>query len=148
MITGFNHVSFTVADLDLAVRFWTGTLGFEAQSVSERHGEWQAAVTGVPGARLRIAHLHGHGQHVELIEYLGGAGAPTALGPNMPGVAHICFEVADIAAAEAQLLVAGATPLGEMTRVDEGSEPGSMAGYIRDPNGIVIELLQPAKPRS
>ena len=39
MITGFNHTSFTVADLDRAVGFWTEALGFEAASVSERHGD-------------------------------------------------------------------------------------------------------------
>ncbi len=38
MITGFNHTSFTVADMDLSVRFWTDGLGFEARSVSPRQG--------------------------------------------------------------------------------------------------------------
>ncbi len=39
MITGFNHTSFTVADLGTAVRFWTEALGFEAATVAERRGE-------------------------------------------------------------------------------------------------------------
>ena len=41
MITGFNHTSFTVADMDKSVRFWTEKLGFEAASVSPRQGSWQ-----------------------------------------------------------------------------------------------------------
>ena len=52
MITGFNHTSFTVADLDRTVRFWTEALGFRAASVSERSGDWQGRLTGVPQARL------------------------------------------------------------------------------------------------
>ena len=147
MITGFNHTSFTVADLDTAVRFWTEALGFEAASVSERHGNWQGPVTGVPGARLRVAHLYGHGHHMEFIQYLEGAGATVALAPNMPCVAHVCLEVEDIHATAGRLLDLGATPQGEMVLVDEGSEPGSWAGYIRDPNGIVIELLELPKSR-
>ena len=148
MITGFNNVSFTVVDLDIAVRFWTEVQGFEAASISARHGSWQEAVIGLPGARLRIAHLHGSGQHIEFIESRGGFGTASRRDPNMAGVAHLCLEVTDIAGAEARLLASGATPQGKMTRVDEGSGPGSMAGYIRDPNGIVIELLQPAEPGS
>ena len=142
MITGFNHTSFTVADLDTAVRFWTEALGFEAASVSERHGAWQEPVTGVPGARLRVAHLYGYGHHMEFIQYLAGAGDAVAMTPNMPGVAHVCLEVEDIHATTRRLFDLGATPQGEMVRVNEGSEPGSWAGYIRDPNGIVIELLE------
>ena len=35
-ITGFNHTSFTVTDMDRSVRFWTEAMGFEAASVSPR----------------------------------------------------------------------------------------------------------------
>ena len=147
MITGFNHTSFTVSDVDRAVRFWTEGLGFEAASVSERYGDWQEPVTGIPDARLRVAHLYGYGQHMEFIEYLAGAGATVPLDPNMPCVAHVCLEVDDIHATAKRLFDLGAAPQGEMVLVDEGSEPGSWAGYIRDPNGIVIELLELPKPQ-
>ena len=40
MITGFNHTSFTVADMDKSVKFWTEMLGFSAASVSPRKGQW------------------------------------------------------------------------------------------------------------
>ena len=65
MITGFNHTSFTVSDIDKSVRFWTEMLGFKAASVSPREGDWQETVTGVPGASLMVAHLYGHGHHIE-----------------------------------------------------------------------------------
>ena len=95
MITGFNHTSFTVADLDRTVRFWTEALGFRAASVSERSGNWQGRLTGVPGARLRIAHLYGHGQHMEFIQYLGGADPAPPIEPNRPGAAHVCLPKVD-----------------------------------------------------
>lgn len=142
MITGFNHTSFTVADLDRAVRFWTEALGFEAASVSERHGDWQGPVTGIPGARLRVAHLYGYGHHMEFIEYLEGAGPRVEWQPSMAGVAHVCLEVSDIHETARRLAEHGARPQGEITRVSEGQAPGCWAGYIRDPNGIVIELLE------
>jgi catechol 2,3-dioxygenase-like lactoylglutathione lyase family enzyme len=52
MITGFNHTSFTVADMDKSVKFWTENLGFKASSVSPRQGDWQADVTGMTSHRI------------------------------------------------------------------------------------------------
>ena len=148
MITGFNHTSFTVADVDRAVRFWTEGLGFEAASVSERHGDWQGPVTGVPDARLKVAHLYGHGHHMEFIQYLEASAPAPLLQPNMAGVAHVCLEVSDIHGTARRLLELGASPQGEMVLVDEGQVRGCWAGYIRDPSGIVIELLELPKSES
>jgi catechol 2,3-dioxygenase-like lactoylglutathione lyase family enzyme len=141
MITGFNHTSFTVADLDAAVAFW-GALGFAPGSVGTRSGDWQARVTGVPGASLRVAHLFGHGHHMEFIQYLEGAGEARRLQPSMAGVGHVCLEVADIAAAWDELLALGASPQGEISDVSIGPAMDCRAGYVRDPNGIIIELLE------
>ena len=147
MITGFNHTSFTVTDMDRAVRFWTDALGFEARSVSPRSGEWQAKVTGVPGAGLLVAHLFGHGTHIEFIQYTSGAGAARRIDPNMACAAHVCLEVSDIEETWAKLIEAGASPQGEVAEVDNGPVRGLKAGYLRDPGGIIIELVEipPAK---
>jgi catechol 2,3-dioxygenase-like lactoylglutathione lyase family enzyme len=144
MITGFNHTSFTVADIERTVTFWTEALGFELASLSPRAGDWQGRVTGVPGAELKVAHLYGHGHHMEFIQYLKGGGPAPALQPSMPGVAHVCIEVDDIHAAWRELLAAGATPQGEICEVATGPVQGFRAAYIRDPGGIVIELLEVA----
>jgi catechol 2,3-dioxygenase-like lactoylglutathione lyase family enzyme len=142
MITGFNHTSFTVADIDRSVRFWTEQLGFTGAPPSPRQGDWQERVTGVPGASLLVAHLFGHGHHVELIEYRQGAIAGQAPSPAAAGAAHVCLEVDDIDATWAALVAAGATPQGAIADVAAGPVAGCRAGYIRDPNGILIELLE------
>jgi catechol 2,3-dioxygenase-like lactoylglutathione lyase family enzyme len=142
MITGFNHTSFTVADVDRAVTFWTEAMGFEAASVSLREGDWQGRVTGIAGARLKIAHLFGHGHHMEFIEYVEGFGGGPALQPSMAGVAHVCFDVSDIDREFDRLVAAGATPQGEIAEVTAGPVTGCRACYLRDPDGIVIELVE------
>jgi catechol 2,3-dioxygenase-like lactoylglutathione lyase family enzyme len=142
MITGFNHTSFTVTDMDRAVRFWTAALGFEARSVSPRSGEWQAKVTGVRGAGLLVAHLFGHGTHIEFIQYTSGAGVARRIDPNMACAAHVCLEVSDIEETWPKLIEAGATPQGEVTLIDNGPVKGLKAGYLRDPCGIIIELVE------
>lgn len=142
MITGVNHVSFTVANIDKAVRFWCDVLGFERAPVRERHGPWVEKVTGVAGARIKVVHLLGYGHHMEFIEYFEGAREKPADLPDRPGVGHVCLEVEDIADTERRLLAAGATPLGAMTEIREPGMTPCIAGYLRDPNGIIIELLQ------
>jgi catechol 2,3-dioxygenase-like lactoylglutathione lyase family enzyme len=142
MIVGFNHTSFTVDDIHKAVRFWTEQLGFEAASVSPREGAWQEQVTGVPGASLLVAHLYGHGHHMEFVQYQKGASRGASPLPASAGAAHICLEVDDIDRTWNELMAAGATPQGRIAEVDTGPVKGCKAAYIRDPNGIIIELLQ------
>jgi catechol 2,3-dioxygenase-like lactoylglutathione lyase family enzyme len=142
VITGFNHTSFTVTDIYKSVQFWTAALGFEAQSVSSRSGNWQAKVTGIPGAKLLVAHLYGHGTHIEFIQYTEAAGTVTRLDPNMACAAHICFEVTNIEKTWEKLIAAGADSQGEITAIDNGPMEGLKAGYLRDPNGIIIELVE------
>ena len=142
MITGVNHVSFTVPDIDKAVRFWCDVLGFDGAPICERHGPWVEKVTGVAGARIRVVHLHGYGHHMEFIQYADGARENPADLPDRPGVGHVCLEVDDIHDTERRLLAAGATPLGAMTEIRESGMTPCIAGYMRDPNGIIIELLQ------
>lgn len=142
MINGFNHTSFTVRDLERAVEFWTKGLGFEAASVGERNGDWQARVTGVPGASLKVAHLFGYGHHMELIQYVSPVAGAFPLQPNLPGVGHICLEVTDIDKTVTRLLCLGGKTQGEVTDIADGSAKGCRAVYIRDPDGIIIELLE------
>jgi len=142
MITGFNHTSFTVADMDKSVQFWTEMLGFKVASLSPRQGDWQEAVTGIADASLMVAHLYGHGHHVEFVQYVRGAidGGPPQ--PALTGAAHICFEVDDIVQTWNEFLAAGATSQGRIVSVSDGPGKGCLAGYIRDPNGIIVELLE------
>jgi catechol 2,3-dioxygenase-like lactoylglutathione lyase family enzyme len=142
-IVGFNHVSFTVTDMERSFRFWTETLCFEAAPPSDRSGGWQERMTGVAGARLRIAHLHGYGAHVELIQYLDGAAARASPAPpNAPAAAHICLQVRSVEQAAAALLAAGASKQGDIAEVTTGLVMGAKAVYLRDPNGILIELVE------
>jgi catechol 2,3-dioxygenase-like lactoylglutathione lyase family enzyme len=142
MITGVDHTSFTVADIERAVTFWSEQLGFACPGIVERQGAWVGKVTGVEGARIRVAHLYGYGHHVEFIEYADGLrDNPTAL-PDHPGVGHICLTVNDIHATFRKLIAVGASPLGEMSEIRGPALAPCRAGYLRDPNGIIIELLE------
>ena len=141
MIVGFNHTSFTVTDLERAVSFWA-KLGFEGSGIVEREAEWVGDATGVPGARIRVAHLYGYGHHMEFIEYDEGERDNSTALPNTPGIGHVCLDVEDIHATFEDLLAAGASPLGKVTEIYHPGMAPCSAGYLRDPNGIIIELFE------
>ncbi|HYD07066.1 MAG TPA: VOC family protein, partial [Reyranella sp.] len=91
---------------------------------------------------LLVAHLYGHGSHIEFIQYLGGGVAGALPTPSLAGAAHVALETDDIEATWKALVAAGATPEGKIALVTTGAVAGVKAGYIRDPNGILIELVQ------
>jgi catechol 2,3-dioxygenase-like lactoylglutathione lyase family enzyme len=142
LIQGFDHTSFTVADVERAVGFWRGVMGFAVADLSLREGEWLGTVVGVPGARCRIAHLHGHGTHLEFIQYLVSAGGDVTGPPNRPGTAHVAFIVEDVEGMAERMLEAGASEQGRITRCTSGAAAGCLAVYLKDPNGIIVELVE------
>jgi catechol 2,3-dioxygenase-like lactoylglutathione lyase family enzyme len=142
LIQSFDHTSFTVADIERAVVFWRDVMGFAVADLSTREGDWLGAVVGVPGARCRIAHLHGHGAHLEFIQYLTPAGGDVTGPPNRPGSAHVAFLVTDIEAMATRMIEAGASEQGRIARCTSGPAAGWLAVYLKDPNGISVELAE------
>jgi glyoxylase I family protein len=57
-------------------------------------------------------------------------------------VFHIAFVTGDVAAERARLLAAGATSVTEITR----SADGDVMTFLRDPWGIVIQLVRRGRP--
>lgn len=143
MIRAFDHTSFTVPSIDAALAFWRDALGFAVASDSLREGPFLGAVVGVAGARARIAHLHGHGQHMEFVQYLEPLGRAAPPEPNDACAGHVAFVSDAIEADTARLIAAGASFQGRVTTVTSGPYAGAAAVYLRDPNGVIVELYQP-----
>jgi catechol 2,3-dioxygenase-like lactoylglutathione lyase family enzyme len=66
----------------------------------------------------------------------------------MAWAAHICLEVSGIEETWKRLIAAGASAQGEVALVDNGPVRGLKAGYLRDPEGILIELIEVPEPPS
>ena len=141
-ITAYDHTSFTVSDLDAAVTFWRDAMGFRVDDISPRTQPWLGKVVGVPGAQCRIAHLLGYGLHLEFIAYDEPYQGDNVFGPaNRPGAAHVAFLVDEVRVLVESLLAHGATQVGGITYCDSGHADGSDAVYLKDPNGIIVELV-------
>lgn len=143
MIRGVHHVSFTVTDMERSLRFYRDGLGFSVLSDRTVRGPFPETVSGLEGAHLRIVHLRGHGQGLELIQYLAPRGKQRAPRTCDAGSAHVCFIVDDIDREVARLREHGAEFISEPQTVEGGPNAGNRCVYFLDPDGIPMELTQP-----
>lgn len=142
-ITGTNHTSFTVSNLDRAVGLFRDGLGFEVTSKAPRDVRLTERITGVPGADLMIAFVRAPGHSIELIEYRAPAGKGRVdARPCDTGFAHIAFDVDDVDAALAAVAPHGVQPISPPVTIDQGPNKGRRVVYTRDPDGITIELIE------
>ena len=121
--TRIGHVHLKVADLERALAFYQGVLGFEVQ---QRYGD-QAVFLGAGGYHHHIALNTG--------ESLGGTPPP----PGHTGLYHTAFLVPDrasLGAALKRVMAAGIT-------LDGAADHGvSEALYLTDPDGNGVELYR------
>ena len=149
-VRGIDHTCFTVSDLDRAIAFYGDVLGCEVLSVRERHGGAVAAIVGYPDAHVRMADLRApSGDHViELFEYVDPAVEHAPIAPRVVGCAHLCFLVDDLPRVYEELRADGVDSFfSAPVEITEGSGAGGRAVYLRDPDGIVVELYQPPPGR-
>jgi catechol 2,3-dioxygenase-like lactoylglutathione lyase family enzyme len=147
-IRALHHTGYTVDDLERSLRFYRDVIGLEVVSTQEKRGGYLAAIVGYPDAHVRMAHLRAPGgSHLlELFEYLSppGAGA-SRREPRDTGTAHLCLAVDDVRATYERLRASGVTTfISEPVEIDTGVNRGGYALYLRDPDGIPVELFQPA----
>jgi catechol 2,3-dioxygenase-like lactoylglutathione lyase family enzyme len=148
-VVGVHHTSFTVADLDLSVAFFRDRLGLELLFVREVRDDYLGRIVGLPGTMVRAAllRLPGSAHHVELFQYLHPPGQAHSPRPCDPGSTHLALLVDDLPALYGQLAAQGVAFVSAPVPITAGPNRGAQAVYLRDPNGILVELLQPPPQR-
>jgi catechol 2,3-dioxygenase-like lactoylglutathione lyase family enzyme len=136
----FHHVSLSVANLAAQQRWYAEALGFT--EVTE-HFE-------LSDPPVRTVVLESAGEvRVELIERAGAARTEVFGDPldtlRGLGYAHWALAVDDLERVFARLLGLGAEAVWPPA---DAVQPGARFAYIKDPEGNLIELIQPAIPAS
>ena len=128
MFKRIDHIEVVTAELQRAIVFYTGVLGFRLRS--------QYRVPGTPLGPLDLAYLDLGGTTVELMSYPDGRPEARPEGERL-GYRMMALEVDDMARALAHLKSNGVEPAwGPLTR------PTYVRAEIRDPDGNHIELRQ------
>jgi catechol 2,3-dioxygenase-like lactoylglutathione lyase family enzyme len=143
MSPAVNHVGLTVSSLDRSLAFYRDAVGLEVVLEQEKEGGYLSAITRYPRAHVRMAQLEGHGgSRIELFEYLEPRGRAASHEPADVGITHVCLLVDDIHDARRRLVDVGAEPFSDPVPIDTGANAGGWGLYVRDPDGIVLELFQ------
>ncbi len=118
-----GHVHLKVADLDRALGFWCGVLGFEEQA---RMGDQAAFIS-----------AGGYHHHIGLNTWESSGGAPPPAGTT--GLYHVAVRFPD----RSTLAETVHRVLGAGIQLEGASDHGvSEAIYLRDPDGNGVELYR------
>lgn len=142
MILGIEHTAISVPDIEGALAFYCGVLGFEL--------EWRSGwakgskslddLVGFTDSAAKVAMVKLGGTRIEIFEFAGEAGRPQD--PDRPvsdhGITHIGLLVSGVEQEYERLAAAGvrfnAPP------ADVGG--GSVCAYGRDPFGNFLEIRE------
>ena len=147
MIGEIVHVGVTVSDMDRSIAFYRDILGLEYKGELTMSGEATDRLFQREGVVARVAYLNGSDNiscpPVELICFDEGARASHA---NLfsTSISEICFVTDDIDREYMRLVDLGVECLSAPQDFDFSSAGfgKSRALYFRDPDGIILELMQ------
>lgn len=149
MIGRIYHVGLVVSDLDRSIRFYRDLLGLEFQGEILMEGEATEKIFACPQCSARVAYLNGDSDYnmppVELIEFQNKAVKTTPGQLFATSIAELCFYTDDIDAVYEKLLANQVECLSSPQDFDFTAQGfgKSKAFYFRDPDGIILEMMQP-----
>src|SRR5688572_28587870 len=130
-ILGTHHLALTTGRFELIRRFYVEQIGLPV-------------IGGFPG--LDIVFVAAGGTAIEII----GENGESAPGPDdrarRDGRHHLAWEVADVDAAFAELVARG-VPVHSSPESFPESSPTMRIAFLRDPDGNLLELVQPLGAR-
>ncbi|MFC0430740.1 VOC family protein [Kutzneria buriramensis] len=135
---GVHHTSLSVADLDAQRAWYQRALGLHEVVEEFRLDD--------PAVRTVVLRS-GSGVRLELIERAGASRNRAYADPldaaNTLGFGHWAVSVRDLDTAFAGIVAAGGA---EVWPPADAVEPGARFAYVKDPEGNLIELIQPPTP--
>ena len=141
--TALDHVGFAVSSLDRSVTFYTELLGEGPVLRKVWDVEYVGRIVGYPGVKLDCAFWRlPRGTILELIEYLEPKPGRVDMETYNAGNGHLCLVTEDLHADFERLRGVARFRHPEPVRIPWGPYEGGWAAYLRDPDGISIELLQ------
>ncbi len=145
---GLHHIGFSVSDIGRSIDFYRLLLQREPAQRRFFDEKYIADIVGYEGCEMDCAYfvLPGNDALLELLEYK----KPRSTGVDMEtynaGNSHLCLIVDDLEAEYERLVSAGVSfrsrPVYVPTETQEEMAAGGAALYLRDPDGITVELYQ------
>ena len=148
MITDVMHMGLTIRDTERSVAFYRDVLGFSYVGELLMEGPETERLFRRSGCRARVSYLRSspalNGPLVELIQFLSEEPEQQDTDLFRTSVSELCFATDDIQAEYERLKARGVEFLSEPQEFDFSASGfgRSRAVYLRDPDGIILELIQ------
>jgi catechol 2,3-dioxygenase-like lactoylglutathione lyase family enzyme len=140
-VTRIRHTGIVVSDMQRSLPFYRDLLGLEVWADFVDESPYVAAITGVPNAKIWMIKLRApDGVSIELLQYLSHPQpAPVPASACNVGCQHVALQVENVERI-CQLMTANgiflhSPPLGS-------PDGGARVTYCRDPEGVIIELVE------
>ncbi|NJL34332.1 MAG: VOC family protein [Chloroflexaceae bacterium] len=147
MITQVYSVGLTVSSIERVLVFYTDLLGMRRTHEGEVWGDGYERLTGVFGARLRVATLHLDDARVQLVQFVappGGRPIPLDSRSNDGWFQHIALVVGDMDGAYARARAQHVQHVSTAPQTLPDTIPnaaGIQAFYFRDEDGHNLEFI-------
>lgn len=145
-VEGVASIGMTVSDLDQSIEFYTSVLGFKLEDTEEYTGEAYERLTGVFGARGRVARLRLGQESLELTQFVSPEGKPYPADSrsNDRWFQHVALVVTDMDRAYTHLRANRVrhSSSGPQTLPSWNKDAGGISAfYFKDPDGHVLEAI-------
>jgi catechol 2,3-dioxygenase-like lactoylglutathione lyase family enzyme len=137
-----HHVGITVRDLEESLQWYEDVFGVQREFIAEGSGPELSTAVGVPDAKLRFAFLRFGTCVVELLCYDNDRQDTFDRSNADVGSAHVCIDVPDLQKAYEDLLAKGVECLAPPLHIEDGPLEGCSFVYLKDPNGVTLELFE------
>ena len=149
MVGRIYHVGLTVSDLDRSIAFYRDILGLAFQGEIFMDGEETDKMFRRANCKARVAYLNGskavEAPPVELIQFVDSEIHKTPSDLFATSISEVCFYTDNIDSVYKHLVDHNVECLSEPQYFDFRSDGfgESRAFYFRDPDGIILEMMQP-----
>jgi catechol 2,3-dioxygenase-like lactoylglutathione lyase family enzyme len=137
-----HHVGITVRDLEESLQWYERIFDVKREFIAHGDGPELSRAVGVPDANLDFAFLRLGSCVVELLCYANDRQDTFDRSNADVGSAHVCIEVPDLQKAYDDLRAKGVEFLAPPLHIDGGPLAGGSFVYLKDPNGVTLELSQ------
>ena len=148
MVGRIYHVGLTVSDLERSIAFYRDVLGLEFQGEIFMEGEETDKMFRRVNCKARVAYLNGskavEAPPVELIQFVNNEVKKVPSDLFTASISEVCFYTDDIDSAYKHLVDNNVECLCEPQYFDFRADGfgESRAFYFRDPDGIILEMMQ------
>jgi catechol 2,3-dioxygenase-like lactoylglutathione lyase family enzyme len=138
-----DHVGFTVSDLDRSVEWYTRLLGEDPVLRKVWEAGYIGSVVGYADCSMDVAVWElPNDTYLELIQYLTPPAGRVDMETYNAGNGHLCLVTEDIDADYERLGEHARFRSAEPIEIPWGPYEGGRVCYLRDPDGISVELMQ------